>query len=50
MDNGAKVLSSLIYKKLFKIIKKHGIKYQFGLSPGVGCQDGTFKIKALLHT
>ena len=42
--------SSLIYKRLFKIIKKHGIKYQFGSSPRVGCQDGTFTIKTLLHT
>ena len=26
------------------------MKYQFGSSPGVGCQDGTFTIKTLLHT
>ena len=30
--------------------KKHGVKYQFISSPGVGCQDGTFTIKMLLHT
>ena len=45
MDIGDKVFSSLICKRLFKIIKKHGVKYQFGFSPGVGCQDGTFTIK-----
>ena len=50
MDIGAKVFSSLICKRLFKIIKKHGVKYQFGSSPGVGCQDGTFTIKTILHT
>ena len=50
IDIGSKVLSSLIYKKLFKIIKKHGVKYQFGSSPVVGCQVGTFTIKTLLHT
>ena len=37
MDIGAKVFSSLICKRLFKIIKKHGVKYQFVSSPGVGC-------------
>ena len=35
--------------RLFKIIRKHGVKYQFGSTPGVGCQDGTFKINTLLH-
>ena len=50
MDIGTKVLSSLICKRLFKIIKKHGVKYQFESSPGVGCQDGTLTIKKILHT
>ena len=49
MNIGSKVFSSLICKKLFKIIKKHGVKYQFGSSPGVGFQDGTFTIKTILH-
>ena len=49
MDIGAKLFSSLICKRLFKIINKHGVKYQFVSSPGVGCQDGTFTIKTLLH-
>ena len=35
---------------MFSIIKKHGVKYQFGSSPGVECQDGTSTIKTLLHT
>ena len=50
MGIGSKVFSSLICKRLFKIIKKHGVKYQFGSSPIVGCQDGTFTIKTILHT
>ena len=50
MDIGANMFSSLICKRLFKIINKYGVKYQFGSSPGVGCQDGTFTIKTLLHT
>ena len=39
----------MLCKRLFKIIKQHGVKYQFGSSPGVGCQDGNFTIKMLLH-
>ena len=50
MDIRSKVFSSLICKILLKIIKKHGVKYQFGSSPGVGCQDGNFTIKTILHT
>ena len=32
-----------------KIIRKHGLKYQFGSTPGVGCQNGSFTIKKMLH-
>ena len=49
MDIGAKLFSSLICKQIFKIIEKHGVKYQFGSALGVGCQDGTFTIKTILH-
>ena len=44
-----KIFSSILCKQLFKIIKLHGVKYQFGSKPGVGCQDGIFTIKTLLH-
>ena len=50
MEIWSKIFSSLLCKKLFRIIKKHGVKYQFGSSPRVGCQNGTFTIKTLLHT
>ena len=49
MDIGSKVFSSIMCARLFQVIKKHGVKYQFGSTPGVGCQDGTFTIKTLLH-
>ena len=49
MDIGSKVFSSILCARLFKVKKKHGVKYQFGSTPGVGCQDGTFTIKTLLH-
>ena len=35
--------------RLFKIISKHGVKCQFGSTPRVGYQDGTFMIKKLIH-
>ena len=47
---GSKIYCSLLCKRLFSIIKSNGVKYQFGSPPGVGCQDGTFTIKTLLHT
>ena len=49
MDIGAKVFSSMICRRLFKIISLHGVKYHFGYSLGVGCQDGLFTLKTSLH-
>ena len=49
MNIRSKVFSSILCARLFQVIKKHGVKYQFGSTPGVGCQDGTFTIKTLLH-
>ena len=49
MDLGSKLFSSILRTRLFHIIKVHGVKYQFGSTPGVGCQDGSFKIKTMLH-
>ena len=39
----------MVCKRLFKIINLHGVKYQFGSSPGVGCQEGLFTLKTALH-
>ena len=49
MEIGNKIYSSIICGQLFKKISKHSVKCQFGSTPGVGCQDGTFTIKTLLH-
>ena len=49
MDIGSKVFSIILCVRLFRVIKKHGVKYQFGSTPWVGCQDGTFTIRTLLH-
>ena len=49
MDLGSKIFSLILCIRLFQIIKAHGVKYQFGSTPGVGCQDGSFTIKTMLH-
>ena len=49
MDMGSKIFSSIVCTRLFKIIIKYGVKYQFGSITGVGCQYGRFSIETLLH-
>ena len=49
MDIGNKIYSSIMCGRLFKIISKHSVKFQFGSTPGVVCQDGTFNTKTPLH-
>ena len=49
MDIGEKFFRSMMCKRLFKIINLHGLKYQFGSSPGFGCQDVLFTLKTTLH-
>ena len=49
MDMGSKIFISILCTQLFKIIDKHGVKYHFVSTPGVGCQDGSFAIKTMLN-
>ena len=49
MDIGAKVFRSMMCKRVFKINNLHGVKYQFGSSPGFGCQCGLFTLKTAIH-
>ena len=49
MDIGNKIYISIMCGRLLKIISKHIVKFQFGSTPGVVCQDGKFKIKTILH-
>ncbi len=32
------------------MLDKHGTRFQFGGTPGLGCRDGLFTLKALLNT
>ena len=44
-----KIFFSILCGCESNIIKAHGVKYQFGSTPGVGCQYGSFTLKTLLH-
>ena len=49
MDIHGKIFSSIMTQRLFVILKLHGTTTQFGCTPGLGCQDGIFTLKTLLH-
>jgi hypothetical protein len=49
MEICSKVLSSIMTARAFKLLKKHGTRFQFGGTPGVGCRDGLFTLKSLLN-
>ena len=49
MDIDNKIYSGIMCGRIFKIISKHGVKFQFVSTPGVVCSEGTFMIKKLLH-
>ena len=44
----SKIFSCIINKRAFKILDKHGTKYQFGGTPKLGCADGLFTVKTAL--
>ena len=46
----SKVMSRTMNERSFKILDKHGTRYQFGGTPGLGCREGIFTLKTLLHT
>ncbi|KAL7547269.1 hypothetical protein ACHAWF_010590 [Thalassiosira exigua] len=43
------VVSKILSRILFKILEKNGTKFQFGGTPSVGCREGVFTLKTLLH-
>jgi len=49
MDVVSKVFSCILNDRLYNLLNKHGVKTQFGATPNVGCQDGSFTLKSLLH-
>ena len=49
MDVCSKIFSYIINERLYLLFDKHGIRTQCGATPNVGCQDGSFTLKSLLH-
>jgi hypothetical protein len=49
MDMCSKVFSSIMRVRAFKLLDKHGTRFQFGGTPELGCRDGLFTLKALLN-
>ena len=48
MDVCSKIFSCILNERLYRLLGKHGINTQFGATPEVGCQDGSFTLKTLL--
>jgi hypothetical protein len=40
---------SVMTTRAFLLLDKHGTRFQFGRTPGIGCRDGLFTLKALLN-
>ena len=49
MDVCSKIFSKILTTRLYKLLDKHGTKYQFGATPQSGCQDANYTLKTLLH-
>ena len=49
MDACSKIFSCILNERLYRLLGKHSVNTQFGAAPEVGCQDGSFTLKTLLH-
>jgi hypothetical protein len=49
MDMCSKVFLSVMTAQAFALLDKHGMRFQFGGTPEIGCRDGLFTLKALLN-
>ena len=43
------IFNWILNNRLCKLLENYIIKNQFGATPGVGCADGVFTLKTLLH-
>ena len=48
MDVCSKIFSSVMNGRAFKLLEKHGTRFQFGGTPKLGCRDGLSVLKTLL--
>jgi hypothetical protein len=49
MDVCSKIFLSVMNGQAFCLLGLHGTKFQFGGTPGLGCQDGLFTLKTLIN-
>jgi len=49
LDVTSKVVSIFINNRLQRLLKEHGVPYQFGATPSLGCVDAVFTLKTLLQ-
>ena len=49
MDVCSKIFSSVMNTRAFKLLAKHGTRFQFGGTPELGCRDGLFVLKTMLN-
>ncbi len=49
MDLCSKIFASVMNGWAFRLLDLHGTKFQFGGTPGLGCQDGHFTLKTLIN-
>ena len=49
MDVSSKIFSKVLSNRLYKILEIHETKCQFGATPKLGFQDGSFTLKTLLN-
>ena len=50
MDVCSKIFSSVMNGQAFRLLELNGAKFQFGGTPGNGCQDSLFTLKTLINT
>ena len=49
MDVSSKIFNKVLSNRRYKFLEAHGTKCQFGATPKLGCQDGSFTRKTLLN-
>jgi hypothetical protein len=49
MDVCSKIFLSAMNGQAFRLLELHGTKFQFGGTPGLGCQDSLFTLKTLIN-
>ena len=49
VDVCSKLFSCILNERLYCLLDEHEMPTQFGATPNVGCQDGSFTLKSLLH-